>query len=476
MFAVFAIAPVLMGVLLLDYLTRRTDRNPGFRVVTLCLGAGVGFGICSLIYFIWALLGKPLAHGFLFIEVGCLLGLTLGYIFTRRDCTVSTESHHYPAPQSSIPWVLRCGFYVVLGFALARFSGLSLQNPHGYVDAWVIYNLRAKFLLQANLSWHNAFSDLLAFSHPDYPLLIPANVARGWEYVGENTVFVPILIAMIFTFVTAGLLMSAVTVVRTSLAQGYLAGLVLLSGLSFIEIGTYQYADVPFAFFCLATIVLFALYDSSSGADKSFLVIAGLTAGFGTWAKNEGWLFLLSIACARFISIALYSHIKQVLREGLFFALGLVPVIVVVVYFKLYIAPANDLVSSQQVQHVLPRLMDISRYFQVGGQFLQQLMRLGDWPVPTLALLFCNLIFLGLRVEEKQKQSIATGAITVVLILIGYFFTYIVSPHPLSYHLDTSLSRVLQHLWPSLLFVYFLVVRVPDVATEYIQRLKPKTA
>jgi Dolichyl-phosphate-mannose-protein mannosyltransferase len=472
---VFVIVPALMGVILLEGLWPRSHPHPSFMILKICLGVGIGLGLCSLMYFIWAVMGKPLEYGFVFIEVVFLSSLTAWYIYGRRDPTVPTGSDDNVTPELLIHWVLRFGFYVIVVGAMARFILLSLQNPHGYIDAWAIYNVKAKFLLDANPSWQNTFSELLA-SNPDYPLLISANVARGWQYMGETTVFVPILIAMTFTFITGGLLVSSVTLLRTSSSQGYLSGLILLGSASFIDIGVNQGADIPFAFFCLATIACFALYDRSDEPRGQFLFLAGLTAGLSTWTKNEGWLFLLAIIFARLLSAALCRRNSLFSRQLFSFALGLIPVIAIVFYFKIYLAPANDVVAGQEFQNLLTRLTDTSRHYQTGVRFVWEIWNFGGWPIPILFLLFFHRLCLGIQMEEWQKTTLLTDSITLFLVLFGYFLIYIITPHPLSWHLKSSMNRLLLHLWPSFLFLYFLIVRSPDAATEYVKRIEPNPA
>ena len=46
--------------------------------------------------------------------------------------------------------------------------------------------------------------------------------------------------------------------------------------------------------------------------------------------------------------------------------------------------------------------------------------------------------------------------------LLGFFFVYILTPHELSWHLDTSLSRLFLQLWPSIVFVACLCLNSPQ--------------
>jgi hypothetical protein len=51
---------------------------------------------------------------------------------------------------------------------------------------------------------------------------------------------------------------------------------------------------------------------------------------------------------------------------------------------------------------------------------------------------------------------------TLYLTVIGYFLVYVTAPVPLNWLLETSLNRVLVQVWPSTLFVIFLMTNRLD--------------
>jgi len=53
---------------------------------------------------------------------------------------------------------------------------------------------------------------------------------------------------------------------------------------------------------------------------------------------------------------------------------------------------------------------------------------------------------------------------TLTSMVIGYYLVYIVTPHDLAWHLQYSLDRLLLQLWPSAIFVYFMMVRTIEEA------------
>jgi hypothetical protein len=320
--------------------------------------------------------------------------------------------------------------------------------------------MRARFLARGGDQWLDAFSRLLSSSQPDYPLLLPGIVARCWMYIGSETQVIPALVSMLFTFAIVGLIFSSLSIFRSK-SQAFLGALVLLGTFFFIDHGASQYADVPLAFFFLATTALFCLYDRLSENNYGLLFLAGITAGFSAWTKNEGLLFLASIIVARFVVIVSLKGWKTILRQMFPFFIGLTPILIIIIYFKTQIAPPSVLLFSQGSEAVLEKLKDISRYFAISKAFVREIVHFDKGVVHPVPLLAFYLLCLGIKIEEKDKLSIATALITLCLMLAGYFFIYVITPLDLNWHLAHSLDRLLLQLWPSFLFVYFLIVAAP---------------
>ena len=87
-------------------------------------------------------------------------------------------------------------------------------------------------------------------------------------------------------------------------------------------------------------------------------------AGFSGWVKNEGLLFFIVFSVAMLIAnIRSKSFIKSYLLGAL------LPMIIIVV-FKLFYAPANDVVAGQSGSS-MSKLLDISRYIIVSKEFIK---------------------------------------------------------------------------------------------------------
>jgi hypothetical protein len=467
--ALALVIPLVTGFLFLCFLWPGKSASRAQLLLKVFLAGGLGLGISSVGFFLWLAAFRSAGNGYVIAEASlalCLCAL-LSYRIKTRNSAVRPELHSAPMVASRIRLFVGAAFCLALACSLITLSLLLLREPNGQYDAVAIWNLRARFIFRGGEQWTDAFSTALMATHPDYPLLLPLSVVRCWKYAGYEAAIVPPLIAMFFAVATIGLLVSAIATLRT-VTQGFLAGLVLLAPFLFITTGVSENADTPLGFFLLAILVLLCLQDRMPDGKYKFLLVAGMMTGFAAWTKNEGWLFLAAVVIARFIVTV--RGLRACLRQLLTFAIGLAPILLVVIYFKMRFAPSNDLVAAQGFRSTADKLLDSSRYLLILKAFADQVADFGGWYAnPTYLLIFYPLC-LGVRVEEEDRPGIATSIITLGLILTGYFFVYVTTPHDLSWHLRTSLDRLLIQLWPSFVFVYFLIVRALEQALHQKHR------
>lgn len=433
--------------------------HPGVR---LSLAVGLAIGISSVSLFAGLPLLGPANSVFLATETGIFLTLAALLWLMRRK---KTRANHTPPITDSIsvsqtPRILSHACVLVLVSTLTIIMLLLLRDPHGAWDGWAIWNMRARFLFRGGAHWADAFSQHLEWSHIDYPLLLPASIARVWYYIGKDSVLAPALIANLFTLATITLLSSTLLMLRGR-SQAYLAILALLGTSYFLRHAAYLYADTPLSFFMLATTILFFLYGHSTEKRRTLLLLAGIMAGFAAWTKNEGLLFVLVV-----VSIHLACHIRQrswrqCRFETTSLLLGLLPTLGVVAYFKFHIAPENDLLSALSSQSIADRITDPSRYVLVAKFFGLQVVRYGRGLVLVLVTYG---IFMG--TTRNRRHSIMTKMFIIVLslMLCSYLAVYILTPHDLQYHLNTSAKRLLLQLLPMSLFLFFMVVATPEEA------------
>jgi len=453
----------LTGILIISILWPKEDNLNHFGL-KFWLAFGIGSGITSITYFFYTLFLNTDLKGVIIPEIILLAILVAILFFKKPEFGILHRKKEDILPKNTLSRVISISFFVTALSSLLSFIIFSLKNPHGNWDAWFIWNVHARFIYRLN-HLTDFFQNSPEWSHPDYPLLISATVARCWKYIGQEQILAPIIIAMLFTFGLVFLLSSSLSILKTK-NQGYLAGIIMLCTFTFIQQGTAQCADIPISFFFLSTIVLLGLKDKFN--KNSLLILAGITAGMSAWCKNEGILFVISILTARFIALTVENGFKIAVKELALFFAGLIPILSGIIYFKLHLSPVNDIFLNQGINDFVSRILTPARYTEIFSQFLFTI-KYYFGRLTGLPLLIIYGFLIGINIKKEYKASILTIIITLCIMFAGYFGIYLISPHDLHWHLSTSLYRLLLQLWPAFLLLYFLIVKTPE---EILDKLK----
>ena len=319
-------------------------------------------------------------------------------------------------------------------------------EPFGGWDGWAIWGLHARLMFFGGDTWTGFLhSPQIGWTHPDYPLLLPAAVARAWSLLAQAAPEVPAMISMFFGIGTVGLLFAAVTKLR-GWAAALIGGLVLLGTPFFVTFSLSQYADVPLGYFILATFVMMALSERNPES-RGMPALAGVVAGMAAWTKNEGWLFVLVAGLVWCVG----RSRRESFRSCTSFCCGLAVALLPVLYLKIAIAPPNDLVGRPMER--LGYLFDGARHRLILAAFWRHGAQFGEWRfAPYLALLLP--LFSG-RWRRLTRAEWSVGAM-ILLMLVGYYVAYLMTPRDLSWQLTNSIDRLLLQLWPSTLFFWCL--------------------
>jgi Dolichyl-phosphate-mannose-protein mannosyltransferase len=450
----------------------RPRRHPPFAdlLLQVCLAAGFGLGIFSIIFFLCRVFDSERE---LSADLGALIIFSVVALLRLRKIAVKPadtserEDEHQPT---------RFQHFVTTAFVAALVAALYAAVlrmrtfPHGEGwDAFAFWNLHARFLFLGSAHWRDGFTALLPGSHPDYPLLLPAAIAHFWTYVGWDDPRVPAIIGFVFTFATVGILFASLSILRGK-TSAMLAATTLLATPFFLEQGTAQYADVPLAFFYLAAIALICLHDnetdSSTMSSAGFLSQAGLAAGFAAWTKNEGVLFVCALVASRTL-IAFRSRRQAAPDFGLLSACrislayllaGILPILLVVMYFKRAIAPSSELFADRAM--LFHKLLDPGRYWAIIRWYAKDFLRFGHWLLIPGTLLLVGFGIVARRNDEQNQQAgFRTGLLALSLTLAGYFAIYVITPYDLYWHLRFSLDRLFLQAWPSAVFLFFVAIK-----------------
>lgn len=451
----------------------RSQSRLSARLMKLALAAGFGLGLSSVAFF----LARAVGHDH-FVMFDLLLLTVLGVllIFVRLRPSAPFSYHASIADFGFPSWLRRtlvASFVFAVVAALYSATALTIAHPHGNGwDAFAIWNLRARFLVVEGSHWRDGFTALLPWSHPDYPLLLPAATARFWIYLDHTSPSVPAILGLVFTFSSLTLLVTSLFQLRGPNA-GLLAGIVLSSTPFFVEQGTAQYADVPLSFFILATLVCLHfgfLCEPASHSRRPMWMLSGVAAGFAGWTKNEGLLFLAALLIA--LSVFSFKNASNPLertlirrRDVVISCLGgALPILAVIAWFKHSLATPGDLLSPPDV--MVQKLLTPSRYGIISRWYLKELLKFGDWWIVPGTILLALLYFLVHRKVSHENPLLRTSTACLLLTLAGYFAIYLITPRDLYWHLRFSLNRLFLQLWPATIFLFCLFTGAQGVQTS----------
>jgi hypothetical protein len=241
--------------------------------------------------------------------------------------------------------------------------------------------------------------------------------------------------------------------------QGYLAVIFLLLSTQFLNIGTYQYADVPLAFFMLSTVFLFCLKDRYPEISTPIVFLAGLAVSCAAWTKNEGQLFLALVIFVYFIARLQKNQWSRTLKEFIVFVSGLAPILGALIYFKLNFALENTHIRANPLNQLETYLFDIDRYVIVGSKWMNKFLTFNDGIIWLMA---GYLLLSGLDRSDLLKNRLLSPALLLLLMMGGYFFIYIIYPgNPINL-LSASLRRIIIQLWLTWVFLFFYCVKGPE--------------
>jgi hypothetical protein len=444
----------LIGYLAAKLLTPEYRPRWAGIIFKISLGAGLGAGLTSCLYFaVWRWIG-PSAGIYVLCELA-LLVVVAAASWRSRSGTVRLDEGPKPA---LLQWLLLVALAGSVAMAMTQFVGMSTSNPYGSWDALAIWNLRAKFLAQGDGLWENAFSPLLVRTHPDYPLLTSGYIARCWRLTGSTgDVLAPVLTAALYWSATVGLVVSALRILR-GWSAAMLGGLIVLGTIRFLQEGPSQYADVPLAFYFVAAFALILLLDAEPQRGGGVAALAGLALGFAAWTKNEGLLFAI-FAGAGIIVWVLLTKRPAPARTLLLVTSGAALPLAIALYFKFFLAPATGTFANQSFTAAVGKLAQLSRYGQIIQSFWQDGLGLGRGlahPVISLGVLAG---FLGVHPERRRKPAMIVLAVTFLAVSAAYFLAYLVTPMDLAWHLSNSVGRLYVQLWPSLVFLSLVILR-----------------
>lgn len=452
-FSLLTFIPSILTGTLIVHLLWVDRKSPLDLILKLSLGTGLGLGLSSLLYYVYLMFfaGSPY---FLYVEIVFLLAVVAA-VYLKH-----TKTTHVPSQRLKVNFFQIAILTVALLVSAVSFLGLvnySRQRAHGDWDAWMIYNRSALFIHRGGEAWQDAFSsDMDLVFHADYPPLLALNIASRWAALNSETTFVPMVLGFLFTLSALGLCFAALANFK-SLGQGAL-GLIFLSGVSFfLSEGGRQTADVPLAFFMLASVVF--LFFHYRKRRMIFMAVAAVMAGLAAWTKNEGLLFVFASTGVLFLT-ALW---KGSFRGLLFYFAGLLLPLILLFHFKTQVAPPSEFAGGG-MDILFQKLIDPTRHQLIFNAFKGFFLHSGGWfNVGIYLILGVYFLLFQTRAREDSHAVLISLAILTVQ-FIGYYLFYLISPYDLNWHIGYSLNRLFVHTYPAVVFIVLSASQTPEGA------------
>jgi hypothetical protein len=432
------------------------------RTVLIALAVCSGLGLSALSSF-W-LVANGTGMGLGFVLTDATLWLVVGGVAWRarrrrlegpRHKTVSVPTSDAVLALTTADWLVRGLFALIAMMAIGTIVMGYWALPHGEWDAWAIWNQKARFLARDGRQWVSVLA--IDWSQPGHPLLVPLTVARLWAYAGREITLVPGMVGIVFGAATVAVVMGALNLQKK---RAWCAGAVLLAPSMFLQQWTAQQADIPFAFFMVASVAVLTRISSSAPArnTQGLLLMAGSLASLAAWTKNEGSLLLGVTTLVALVIVVRSGHVRSVIWWGI----GVIPALLTVVWFKFTFAPVApyylpegpwlEAVAARLFDHEFRTVIDSAlweRWAGWGGPAAA-----GAAPLITVAAAWAALSRGGHAARELIAAPMA--------MLAGYYMVYVLTEVDVMWLIATTFDRLLAQLWPSLVLAAFFVADAHD--------------
>ncbi len=431
-----AFIPTALGYSLILLLFRQ--KPLGF-VFSLALGYGLGMGILAQWMLLLGVMQWPMDLLTISIPLVIATGL-IGFCLIKCKTPFPVTVFKASASKIDIAFILMAVFvcyYVYYVFWRA------LNIPIYSWDALATHAFNGKILF-----YERSLQYLSNFPHATYPLQVPLSLMWIALNLGQwDDVWVNIIFSLNFL---AYLVIQHEVLRLFTNRRWSMLGLALLVSANFVIYhATIAYRDFTLLFYNCTAIILIIFW--SLRKDRTFLFLAGLYAGFATFTKLEGVLYLL-IYFILLLVVLVYrkTNLKTSIKQLLTFAIpGTGIFLFYFIYRLIRIGLVSDLAGRKDLDltyiHINFSWDQIGKACLILQKFFENLFFTGNWNL--LWLLFFLSLF---NVKNlKARFEVWLFLLALGLLLGSYFLAFLLTQHASWItESDTALSRALLHFFP----------------------------
>lgn len=405
----------------------------------------------------------------LFTITGILINYSLGLIFKSLSTTIRVSSaisisgllifafYSLKSKQLRIPsknTLLKIFCAILLLFL---FFSPSVAEPLIDWDARSIWFFHAKMIYVAgtidqSAGWNHPS---ILFSHPDYPKLVPFIASQINYALGYWNEYLP-KVSVLFMLTPMVLLLFSIS--KLSVSFIFLISLIPFSFYNTLWNG---YMDGLLAFYLSISLLFIGKFFSSSRLID--LVTGFMCLAIAVNIKNEGALGTLAVITSLLIVVALTTPLKivkeEIVRKWKYFAFSIVGLFFPFLlwnYNKSLWNLSNDLGigSSQSLKNIVIRLSDGSYKFILN----RTLSEISGFLI-ILIIVLISLNIWKIRIGKEELLSLMVSGI----ITLGFIVIYLLTPHDLAWHINTSINRtLLSTIGAIIIACYFMIKKIEN--------------
>lgn len=121
---------------------------------------------------------------------------------------------------------------------------------------------------------------------------------------------------------------------------------------------------------------------------------------------------------------------------------GLVPILILI-HFKVMLAPENDLINSGRGTDLLAMIVNPTRYLLIAKHVF----------IVSTSYYWILLVLFAVLLIHRTPFVMTLPFMVISLMLLGYFAIYLTTPNDLDWHLGASLDRLFHHIYPACLYL-----------------------
>jgi hypothetical protein len=336
--------------------------------------------------------------------------------------------------------------FLVLALVLAVLDLLvsSLTAPFLDGDAIYFWTPKAKIFYHHRSTPYLAFDDLHRFPHPDYPLFLPLTEVWLFLWMGRVNEY---LMKLLFPIYTGLLVLGLWAFVGRLFGQraGWIAAGLLATTPFVLQQGAEGYADLMLAFYYWIGSAL--LLGWLQTPEPSYLRLGAVFLGCMGWIKNEGLVLILLSGCALacYLLCQKQSRGREILRPVFLFG-GIAGGMVLPWLSARYSLGLETDLSVPPIA-ALPSLA-IKRLWPIAKTLSSELFAASSvstkWNLSWYLLVLVSL----LRGRALWRSPLRYPVLLIGGTVFVYVFIYAITPYDVTWHLGTSLDRLILHVYP----------------------------